>query len=110
MIEINDTMITFDLMKEIPDKLRLEFNFNWRNMDSEYIKKFLKDWRTLPRNRAIIEFLKKDYNEIIIKDLFGRDIFSFEIDKGVFVMISQYEGFWNMTYSEYNGKIIIFTG
>ena len=110
MIKIDESKITFDLMREIPDNMRVEFNFKWRSMDMGFTKQFLKDWKALPRNRAIKEFLKEDYNEIIVKDLFGRDIFSIEIDEGVFGMITQYEGFWNIIYSEYNGKILIFTG
>jgi len=110
MIKINDSKISFDLMKEIPEKLRLDFNINWRNMDPSFIRNFLIDWKALPQNRVIIELPKENYNEIIVKDLFGRDIFSFDVEKSVFVMISQYEGFWNITYSESNGKIIIFTG
>ena len=110
MIKIDESKITFDLMREIPDNLRVIFNLKWRNMDMGYIKQFLKDWKALPRIRAIKEFLKEDYNEIIVKDLFGRDIFSIEIDGSVYGMITQYEGFWNIIYSEYNGKILIFTG
>ena len=110
MIKINDTKITYDLMREIPDNMRLEFSINWRKLDMSYINRFLIDWKALPRNRAIIELIKSDYKEIIVKDLFGRDIFSFEINDGVFGMISQYEGFWNIIYTENKGIIIIFTG
>ena len=110
MIRINDNKISFDLMKEIPEKIRSDFSINWRNMDPSFIKNFLIDWKTLPQNRVIIELPKENYTEIIVKDLFGRDIFSFEIDEGVFVMISQYEGYWNIIFTENNGKIIIFTG
>ncbi len=97
-------------MREIPDSMRSEFSTNWRNMDPRFIKKFLIRWKALPPKRAITEFPKKNYNEIIVKDLFGRDIFSFEISEGFFVSMSQYEGFWNIIYTEFNGKIIIFTG
>lgn len=97
-------------MREIPDNMIIEFNSKWRSMDIGYIKQFLEDWKALPRIRTIKEFLKEDNNEIIIKDLFGRDIFSIEIDEGVFGMITQYEGFWNIIYTESNGKILIFTG
>lgn len=110
MIKIDESKIIFDLMREIPDNMRVKFNLKWRSMDKGHIKQFLKDWRALPRNGTIKEFLKEDYNEIIVKDLFGRDIFSIEIDESVYGMITQYEGFWNIIYSEYNGKILIFTG
>jgi hypothetical protein len=90
--------------------MRDDFSNNWRNMDPSFIKCFLIDWKAFPQKDVIIDLPKENYDEMIVKDLYGRDLFSFEIEKSVFVMISQYEGFWNMIYIESNGKIIIFTG
>ncbi len=109
MIEVNIDKISFDLMKEIPEEMRSDFSINWRRMNPEFTKNFLTSWEKLPLKRNIIELSKENYDEIIVKDLFGRDIFSFELNENLNIFISQYEGYWNVVYTESSGKLIIFT-
>jgi len=108
MIEIEKDMIIFDLMKEVPEDYILEYSQNWRNMDKNFFIQFLEKWKKLETSPIDIKIPREKIEEIIIKDFYGRDIFSFFIDK-LDITIEQYENYWNAIYIISSEKLILFT-
>ena len=108
MIKIEKDMIIFDLIKEVPEDYILEYNQNWRNMDKNFFIQFLEKWKKLETSPIDIKIPREKIEEIIIKDFYGRDIFSFFIDK-LDIIIEQYEKYWNAIYIISSEKLILFT-
>ena len=108
MIKIEKDMIIFDLIKEVPEDYILEYSQNWRNMDKNFFIQFLEKWKKLETSPIDIKIPRERIEEIIIKDFYGRDIFSFLIDK-LDIIIEQYEKYWNAIYVISSEKLILFT-
>ena len=110
MIIIEEENVIFDLMREISEEYILEFNINWRNMNRDFFIQFLKKWQDLPKKPINITLPRDNINEIIVKDFYGRDIFSILIDdRKVYGTIDQYQGFWNAIYVISNKTLLLFT-
>lgn len=112
LIDIKEEVIVFDLMKKLPKELISEFQVNWRGADREFYKRFFSLWQELPSESVEISFLRKNIEEIIVKDIYGRDIFSIKIEEcRVYGRIEMYQRFWTAIY-EYDRnqkKLILFT-
>lgn len=110
MIIIDENNVIFDLMREISEEYIQEFNSNWRNMNRNFFILFLKKWQDLPKKPTKVTLPRDNINEIIVKDFYGRDIFSILIDeRKVYGLIEQYQGFWNAIYVISNKKLLLFT-
>ncbi len=108
MIKIEKDMIIFDLIKEVPEDYILEYSQNWRNMDKNFFIQFLEKWKKLETSSINIKIPREKIEEVIIKDFYGRDIFSFFINK-LDIIIEQYENYWNAIYVISSEKLILFT-
>ena len=110
MIIIEKDMIIFDLMKEVPKDFMVEYSQNWRKMNKDFFIQFLEKLNKLETSSINIEIPREKIEEIIIKDFYGRDIFSFFINnENLVITIEQYEEYWNAIYTISNEKLILFT-